>query len=77
MSDLTVPESFASQLSDLPHVVHLRNASGKTLGYFVPVADPGDDALDPGLSNDSLRQIEQSNDWFSTQQVLAHLEKLG
>jgi hypothetical protein len=77
MSDLTVPESFAKQLSDLPHVVHLRSASGKALGYFVPAADHGEDPLDLGLSNDELRQIEQSGVWHSTEEVLKHLEKLG
>jgi hypothetical protein len=78
MSNLVVPESVATQLADSPHIVHLCNSSGKTLGYFVPAADPAlKDALEPGLSNEELRKIEQSNPWHTTEEVLKHLENLG
>jgi hypothetical protein len=77
MSDLVLPEVIANQLQGLPHPVHLCNAAGKTLGYFVPAADASDvEELGPDLSPEELRHIEQSCEWYSTDEVLRQLEKL-
>jgi hypothetical protein len=78
MSELIVPETVANQLQGLSHPVHLCDASGKRLGCFVPTVDPSDyDELEPDLSDEELRRIEESNEWYSTDEVLRHLEKLG
>ena len=77
MSNLAIPDSLAAQLAGQPHVVHLSNASGKTVGYFVPAAPEQVDDLDPGLTNEQLRKIEQSSRWYSTEEVLKHLESLA
>jgi hypothetical protein len=77
MSELRLPDAVATQLQGLSHPVHLCDASGKRLGSFVPAWDPSDyEELEPDLSNEELRQIEQSSEWYSTDEVLRHLEKL-
>jgi hypothetical protein len=77
MSNLTIPDSLAAQLAGLPNVVHLRSSSGQALGYFVPAVPEQAGALDPGLTNEQLREIEQSGDWHTTKDVLSRLESLG
>lgn len=76
MHDLTVPPTFATQLEGIPHPIHLCDATGKKLGYFLPLAAPMCDNLEPGLTTEELQQIEQSSEWSSTEQILDRLEKL-
>jgi hypothetical protein len=78
MSELILPETVATQLQGLSQPVHLCDASGKRLGCFVPAWDPSEyEELEPDLSDEELRRIEQSSEWYSTKEVLRHLEKLG
>ena len=77
MSDLVLPDAVASQLQGLPHLVNLYDASGKKLGCFVPAVDPSQYELEPELSDEELSRIEASSEWYSTDEVLRHLEKLG
>ena len=78
MSDLFLPDTFAAQLQGLSQPIHLCDASGKKLGYFVPVADPSVyEGLEPDLSDQELSEIERSSEWYSTDEVLRRLEKLG
>jgi hypothetical protein len=61
----------------LPHPVKLCNPSGETLGCFVPAVDPSLYEIEgPEPSEEELRAVEQSTEWYSTEQVLQHLEKL-
>jgi hypothetical protein len=76
MSELILPDSVANQLQGLSHVVHLCDASGKRIGSFVPKVDPSEWEIEPELSDEELRRIEQSSEWYSTDEVLRHLEKL-
>lgn len=78
MNELVMPETIASQLQGLPHTVNLCNASGKILGCFVPAVDPSlYEVVGPEPSADELAQIEMSTEWYSTDEVLRHLENLG
>ena len=60
MSELILPETVATQLQGLSCPVHLRDASGKRLGCFVPSVDPSEyEELEPDLSDEELRGIER------------------
>jgi hypothetical protein len=78
MNDFVLPATIASQLQGLPHPVHLGDASGKMLGYFVPSVDPAlYEIVGPEPSDEELREAEQSSEWYSTEEILRRLEKLG
>jgi hypothetical protein len=78
MSELILPETVASQLQGLSQPVHLCDATGKRLGRFVPAVHPSAyEDLEPDLNDEELRRIEESSEWYSTDEVLCHLEKLG
>jgi hypothetical protein len=77
MTEFILPETVASQLQRLPYPVKLCSPSGETLGCFVPAVDPSLYEIEGGdLTVEELRAIEQSTDWYSTEEVLQHLEKL-
>ena len=77
MNDLVMPEIVASQLQGLPHPVNLCSASGEMLGCFVPRVDPSlYEIVGPVPTEEELQEIEQSTEWYSTAQVLRHLEDL-
>jgi hypothetical protein len=77
MSELILPESVAVQLQGLTDPIYLCDPSGKRLGRFVPAIDLSDyEILGPDLSEEELREIEQSSEWYSTEEVLQHLERL-
>jgi hypothetical protein len=78
MNNLVVPDLFATQLESLSSPVPLQDSSGRTIGYFVPEVDLSEyeiAGLEP--TNDELAEIERSTEWYSTEQVLRHLERLG
>jgi hypothetical protein len=48
------------------------------VGTFVPEIDLSQyEIVDPELTDEQRRRVEQSTEWFSTDQVLRHLENLG
>lgn len=78
MNDFVLPDAIASQLQGFGHLVPLFNASGKKVGTFVPEIDLSQyEIVGPELTEEQLREIEQSTEWYSTNEVLRHLEKLG
>jgi hypothetical protein len=78
MSELILPDSIATQLQGLSHPVQLCDASGKLLGRFVPAVDQSMyEELEPDLSSEELRHLEESTEWYTTDEVLRHLEKLA
>ncbi|MEX2092358.1 MAG: hypothetical protein WD971_06755 [Pirellulales bacterium] len=77
MNDFVLPDPIASQLQGFPHVVSLCDASGKKIGTFVPTIDLSQyEIVGPEPSEEELREAEQSIEWYSTQEVLRHLENL-
>jgi hypothetical protein len=78
MGEFILPDSVASQLQGLGHPVPLFNPSGEKVGTFVPEIDLSQyEIVGPELTEEQLREIEQSTEWYSTDDVLRHLEKLG
>ena len=78
MNDFVLPDPVASQLQGLPYPVHLCDASGKKIGTFVPSIDLSQyEIVGPELTGEELREAEQSTEWYSTDEVLRHLGKLG
>jgi hypothetical protein len=77
MSELVVPETVAAQLQGVFHPIHLCDSSGKRLGRFVPELDLSEyEIVGPEPTEEELREIEQSTEWYSTDEVLQYLEKL-
>lgn len=77
MSELILPETVAAQLQSFSHPVHLCDPSGKRLGRFVPQMDLSEyEIVGPDPTEEELCAIEQSTEWYSTDEVLGHLEKL-
>jgi hypothetical protein len=78
MTQLIMPDVVATQLQGLPHPVHLCDAAGKTLGYFLPVVDPSQyEIVGPQPSREELDQTEKFSKWYTTDEVLRNLESLG
>ena len=78
MNEIVVPDTIVSQLQGLPHPINLCSASGKKLGCFVPTVDPSlYEIVGPEPSEEELDRIEQSTEWYSTDDVQRHLEKLA
>jgi hypothetical protein len=78
MTEFVLPEIVATQLQGFAHPVNLCDASGKKLGCFVPAVDLSEyEVLGPEPTEEELRRAEESDDWYSTDDVLRHLEKLG
>ena len=77
MSDFVLPDSIAAQLKGFGLPVHLVDDSGQKLGYFVPAVDSAKYVMDgPEPTESELREAERSGEWFTTQEVLDHLESL-
>jgi hypothetical protein len=77
MSELILPETIAAQLQGFSHPIHLCDPSGKRLGRFVPAWDLSEyEILGPEPTEEELHEIEQSSEWYSTDEVLQYLEKL-
>jgi hypothetical protein len=67
----------AFQLQALHSPVQLVDAAGKKLGTFVPTVDLSEfEIVGPELTKAELLEAENSSEWYSTDDVLRHLEKL-
>lgn len=77
MTQITLDASVSNQLHNLNQPVELCDPSGRVLGRFDPVIDMSEwEAVSPDISEEELDRREQSEDWYTTEQVLAHLESL-
>jgi hypothetical protein len=77
MNELVIPETIASQLQGLPHPVRICAPTGKLIGCFLPVVDPSLYEIEGAdLTAAELQEIENSTEWYSTSEILRHLEKL-
>jgi hypothetical protein len=76
MTKLIVEAPFLDKLQNLTQPVELCDGSGRVLGRFTPVGDAANTGRpEPQLSEEELQRREQGPD-YSTEEVLAHLEKL-
>ena len=77
MSRIILDASVSNQLDNLSQMVDLCDPSGRVLGQFVPVFDPSEwEVVGPELSEEELNRREQSEESYSTLEVLAHLKSL-
>jgi hypothetical protein len=77
MTRITVNGEFSSKLQELVEEVELCDPSGRVLGRFVPEFDPSQwELAEPEISEEELQRREQSTEWYTTEEVLAHLKSL-
>jgi hypothetical protein len=79
MTRITVDAALSSKLSEATEAVELCDSSGRVLGRFFPAPDLSQyepDSLEPQVSDEELRRREQSEKWYTTEEVLDHLRKL-
>ena len=77
MSRLTLDPALVAKLKNSLELVELCDESGKIIGRFYPVYDKAFyDQLKPEISEEELKRREQSTKWYTTEEVLKHLENL-
>jgi hypothetical protein len=58
-------------------IVDVCDPSGKVIGRFTPAFDPSEwEPWEPEIDEEELQRREQSDKWYTTEQVLAHLKSL-
>jgi hypothetical protein len=77
VTQIILDAALAGKLRDLAQTVELCDPSGRVLGRFVPRIDPVEwEPVGPEISEEELDRREQSTEWYTTEEVLAHLENL-
>jgi hypothetical protein len=77
MNEITLDAALASKLEGLTQPVQVRTPTGRVLGQFIPELDLSEwEPVEPDLSEEELAQREQSTEWYTTDEVIAHLESL-
>lgn len=77
MTQLIVDAALASKLQETASSVQLCTPGGQVLGTFVPKMDLSEwEPLTPEVSEEELDEQEQSPEWYTLDQVLAHLKSL-
>jgi hypothetical protein len=72
-----VDEALRSKLHNLSEALELCDESGQVLGRVFPTLDLSQyEAWEPPMNEKELQRREQSDKWYTTQQVLAHLKSL-
>ena len=77
MTRVTVDAELRARLLNLTEHLELCDENGKVLARVRPVFDPSDwEPLEPPCSEEELDQLEKSSEWYTTEEVLKHLENL-
>jgi hypothetical protein len=77
MNKITVDEALRQKLQGLTQELQFLDEMGQVLGTFLPAVSPSQRLPgEPLMDEEELRRIEQSTEWFTTEQVLAHLKGL-
>ncbi len=77
MTKITVEESLLKNLLKLAQPVELCDPSGNVVGRLFPVYDLAEyEPWEPAFSEEELQVAENSTEWYTTEQVLKHLESL-
>jgi hypothetical protein len=75
MTKVVVDEMLLSKLHNLTKPLELCDQTGRVLGRVFPVLDLSEyEPWEPPISQEELRRREQSDRWYTTEQVLAHLK---
>jgi hypothetical protein len=76
MDRFIIPDAVVADLARLENGAQLFDAAGHAVGYYVPIVNPSlYQEVGPDLSSDELRIIEQSDEWYSTDDVLRRFEE--
>jgi hypothetical protein len=77
MTRVVINADLRSKLPALTQPLELCDEAGNVLGQFTPVLDLSQyEPLEPQVSEEELDRREQESEWYTTAEVLAHLEKL-
>jgi hypothetical protein len=78
VTQIKLDADLSRKLREMSSAVELCDPSGRVLGQFVPIVDMSEwEAVTPEASEEELDRREKSDVWYTTEQVLAHLQKLG
>jgi hypothetical protein len=76
MNPVTLDADTATKLSCLNQPVDLVDPSGRILGQFIPQFDLSEwEPLTPDITEEELDRRAQSTQWYTTEEVIAHLKK--
>jgi hypothetical protein len=77
MTQLRLDDMVAAKLRNLSEPVELIDETGRVVARAYPAVNPSEyEPCEPPFTEEELRKSEQSNKWFTTEQVLAHLRSL-
>ena len=78
MTPIVLDDNLVRRLHKVNGPVEFRDASGQVVGHFIPtIVDMSEwEPVTPEVSEEELDQREQSNDWLTTEEVLAHLKNM-
>ncbi len=74
MSRITVSRELKEQLQRVKSLAELCDENGEVIGCFVPERERS--CLEPQVSEEELKRREKSTEWYTTEQVIRHLESL-
>ena len=78
MTRIIVDESLLNKLHNFAEPLELCDASGRVLAHVTPMQDLSEyEPWEPPISEEELRRREQSDKWYTTEQVLDHLKTLA
>lgn len=77
MTQIILDASLASKLNELGQAVELCDPSGQVIGRFVPKIDLSQwEPISPDVTEEELDRREQQDEWYSFDEVMAHLKSL-
>lgn len=77
MGPLVIDSTLPEKLLGLTEPAELCDQDGRIVGRFVPKIDWSQwEPMTPEVSEEELDDRERSNDWVSSEEVLAHLRRL-
>jgi hypothetical protein len=77
MNQIVIDNETKSRLGDFTEPVEICDATGRVLARLLPVVDLADvEACRPDISEEELQRREREDKWYTTQEVLDHLESL-
>ena len=78
MNQVIVDAALRSKLHDLSRPFDLCDEAGKVVAHVIPALNPDDwePTSPPELSPEELRRRKESKKWYTSVEVLKHLESL-
>ena len=77
MTRVIIDAALRNKLNNLTEPLELCDESGQVVARVVPAVDLSQFELwEPAISEEELQRREQSEKWYSTAEVLRHLQSL-